>query len=129
MGEQRLEPAGETDKRTPLASRRSNGGLWFVLTVLLFALAGAGAYLHLGLRNNNVTLSQVPELLQPIPTLGGRMNASEAKLRNLAANWGGLTNHLAELDRKVDSRLQATRNMTRVMVGQAEGHLQAELDQ
>jgi DNA repair exonuclease SbcCD ATPase subunit len=97
--------------------------------VLLFAMAGAGAYLYLDLRNNNVTLSQVPELLQSIPTLGGRMDASEAKLRNLAANWSGLTNHLAELDRKVDSKLQATRNMTRVMVGQAEGRLQAELDQ
>ncbi len=124
-----LEPAGDLPTRERVHARRSNGGLWFVLMVLTLALIGAGAYLYLDLRNNTVTLSQVPELLQSIPTLGGRMDASEAKLRNLAANWSGLTNHLAELDRKVDSRLQATRNLTRVMVAQAEGRLQAELDQ
>ena len=89
----------------------------------------AGAYLDLSLRSKNVTFSQVPGLLQSIPTLGGRMDASEAKIRNMVANWSGLTSHLAELDRKVNSSLQATRNMTRVMVGQAEGRLEAELAQ
>ncbi len=127
IGEQRLEPAGDINTRAQLSSRRSNGGLWFALMVLALALVGASAYLYLGLRNNNITLSQVPELLQSITTLGGRMDATEAKLRDLAANWDGLTNHLAELDRKVDSSLRATRNQTRELVGQAAGRLQAEI--
>ena len=129
IGEQILEPAGDTNSRAQLSSRRSNGELWFALMVLVLALVGASAYLYLGLRNNNITLSQVPELLQSITTLGGRMDATEAKLRDLAANWDGLTNHLAELDGKFDSSLRATRNQTRELVGQAAGRLQAEMDQ
>jgi DNA repair exonuclease SbcCD ATPase subunit len=97
--------------------------------VLMLAMVGASTYLYLALRNNNITLSQVPELLQYTTTLGGRMDATEAKLRDLAANWDGLTNHLAELDGKVDSNLRATRNLTRELVGQAAGRLQAEMDQ
>jgi transcriptional regulator of heat shock response len=57
------------------------------------------------------------------------MDATEAKLRDLAGDWGGLTNHLAELDRKLDSSQRATRNQMREFVGQATTHLQAELDQ
>jgi hypothetical protein len=96
--------------------------------ILVLAAIGASAYLYLALRNNNVTLSQVPGPLQSITTLGGRMDATEAQLRYLAANWDGLTNHLAELDGKVDSSLRATRNLTRELVGQAAQRLQAELD-
>lgn len=62
------------------------------------------------LLNNNMTLSQVPELLRSITTMGGRMDTTEAKLRDLTANWDGLTSHLAELGRKVDSSLRTTRN-------------------
>jgi hypothetical protein len=128
IGEQRLERADEIDNRAQLSPRRSNLGVWFVLMVLALGLFGVCGYLYLALRNNNVTLSQVPELLRSVPALGGRLNATEAKLRGLTANWDGLTNHMAELDRKVDSSLRATRNQTRELVGQATGRLQAELD-
>ena len=128
-GEQSLESAGDINTRAQLSSWRSNGGLWLALMILVLAVVGASAYLYLGLRNNNITLSQVPGLLQYTTTLGGRMDATEAKLRDLADNWDGLTNQLAELDRKVDSSLRATRNQTRELVGEAATRLQAELDQ
>jgi len=129
IGEQILEPPDDINSREQLSSRRSNGGQWLALMILVLALAGASAYFYLSLRNNNIRLSQVPELLQSITTLGGRMDSTQAKLRDLTASWNGLTNHLAELDRKVDSSLRATRNQTRELVGQAAGRLQAELDQ
>lgn len=129
IGEQTLEPAGVINTRAQLSSRRSNGGLWFALMVLVLAVVGASAYFYLSLRENNINLSQVPDLLQSITSLDGRMDATEAKLRDLAANWDGLTNHLAELDGKVDSSLRATRNQARELVGQAAGRLQAEMDQ
>jgi DNA repair exonuclease SbcCD ATPase subunit len=94
--------------------------------VLTLALAGAGGYLYLSLRNNNLTLSQIPQLLQSI---SGRMDAAEAKLGDLAANWDGLAADVSALDRKVDSGLRATRNQTRELVGQAADRLQTELDQ
>ena len=39
-----------------------------------------------------------------------------------------LADHLAQLDRKVDSGLRAARNQTQDLVGQATRHLQMELD-
>ena len=129
IGEQRLEPPDYINSQGQLSSQRSNGGLWLALMILVLALAGASAYFYLSLRNNNISLSDVTRMLQSINTLGGRIGASEAKLRDLTASWDGLTNDLAELDSKVDSGLRATRNQTRELVGQAAGRLQAELDQ
>jgi hypothetical protein len=97
--------------------------------ILVLALAGASAYFYLSLRNNNISLSDVTGLLKSINILGARMGASEAKLRDLAANWDAMAINVAELDRKVASSLRATRNQTRELVGQAAGRLQAELDQ
>jgi hypothetical protein len=129
IGEQRLDPPGDFYTRAQLSSRRSSLGLWFALMILVLALIGAGAYLYLALRNNNIRLSQVPEVLRSVSTLGVRMDSTQAKLRDLTAGWNGLTNDLADLDRRLDSSLRATRNETREMVGQAAGRLQAELDQ
>jgi hypothetical protein len=123
IGDQRLEPAGETKTPDHLSARRTNGRGWFVLMVLILALLGAGAYSYLTLRNNHVSLAQVPGLLRSVTTLGGRMDVTEAKLRDLAGNWDGLTNHLAELDRKFDSGQRATRTQMRELVGRATGHL------
>ena len=129
FGEQRFEPEDAINARPQLSPRHSNGGPWFALMVLTLAAIGATAYCYLGLRENNLTLSQLPGLLQSITTLGGRMNATESKLRDLATNWDGLTNRLAVLDRKVDSRLRESGEQTRALVAQAADHLQTELDQ
>ena len=129
IGEQRLEPERYSNSPARLFARHTNGGLWFLLMVLTLAMLGAGAYSYLRLRNNHVTLSQVPGLLRSVPTLGGRMDATEAKLREWSGNWRGLTDHLFQLDQKIDSGLRAARKQTRELVGQASAHLQAELDQ
>jgi F0F1-type ATP synthase membrane subunit b/b' len=128
IGEQRLERADDIDNRAQLSARRSDLGVWFVLMVLALGLLGVCGYLYLALRNNHVTVSQVPGLLRSIPALGGRLDTTEAKLRGMTANWDGLTTHMADLDHKVDSSLRAARNQTRELVGQATDHLQAELD-
>jgi len=129
IGEQRLEPPDDINSREQLSSRRSNGGLWLALMMLVLALVGASGYFYLSLRNNHISLSDVAGLFQSINALGGRIGAAEAKLRDLAGNWDAMANQLAELDRKVDSSLRATGNQTRELVGQAAGRLQAELDQ
>ena len=99
IGERMLEPPEDINSREQLSSQRSNGGLWLALMILVFALAGASSYFYLSLRNNNISLSDVTGLLKSINILGGRMGASEAKLRDLAANWDATANHLAELHR------------------------------
>jgi len=129
VGEQGLEPPVVQDDRTPRRWRSSTGGLWFVLMVLLLLVLGVSSYLYLRLRADHIAVSQVPELLRSINPLVGRMQAAEAKLNHLTANWDGLAYHVAEIDRKLDSALRATRDQTRELVEQANKHLQAELDQ
>ena len=129
LDELRLDHGRDMNSSVHVAPLPSSGGLWFILMVVLLGGIGAGAYLYLGLRNNNIALSQLPELLKSVTTQGGRIEATEVKLRDLSANWDGLTSRLVAIDRKVDFSLSATRNQTRAMVGQAVGHLQAELDQ
>ena len=70
IGEQRLEPARHSNSPARLFARHTNEGLWFLLMVVILAMLGAGAYSYLRLRNNHVTLSQVPGLLRSIPILG-----------------------------------------------------------
>ncbi|MFZ0961300.1 MAG: hypothetical protein WAO35_10380 [Terriglobia bacterium] len=115
--------------RAQVSPRGSNYGLWFVVMVIALGLLGAGAYSYLSLRNNNVSLSLVPGLLQSVPVLGGRMNAAEAKLRDLAAKWDDMAEHMAKLDSKISSGLRASRHQTLQLVGQTAGRLQAEMEQ
>ncbi len=129
IGEQRLNPAGDTNYPAHLYSRRTSAGAWFVLIIMILAMLGAGVYGYLNLRNNHIALSQVPAALRSLATMGGRMDAAEAKLNGLADKWDALTDHLAELDRKFDAGQHATRSQMRELVGQAASHLQAELDQ
>jgi hypothetical protein len=129
IGDQVLEPEGYIYNHAETSSPPSNVALWFVLMVVLLGLIGASGYLYRGLRKNNVRLSQVPEILQSVTTLGGRLDATEAKLHDLTADWDGLTNRVAELGGKIDSGLKATRNQTRELVGQAERRLNATMDQ
>jgi hypothetical protein len=124
-----LKATRDTYTPAPRSAHRTNGEGWFFLLGLTLALLAAGAYSYFSLRNNHIRLAQVPEFLRSLTTMGGRMDSTEAKLRDLTDKWGGLSNHLAELDRKFDSGQRATRNQVRELVGQASRHLQAEMDQ
>ncbi len=124
-----LKATRDTYNPAPRSSRRTNGEGWFFLLGLTLALLAAGAYSYFSLRNNHIRLAQVPEFLRSLTTMGGRMDSTEAKLRDLTNKWGGFSNHLAELDRKIDSGQRSTRNQVRELVGQASRHLQAEMDQ
>lgn len=126
--EQLQEPAGGANTPRYLSVRRSNGGLWFAFFVLALAVLGAAACGYLSLRSNHIAVSQVPGLLRSVGTMNGRMDAAEAKLRPISGEWSRLADHLAQLDRKVDSGLRAARNQTQDLVAQATRHLQMELD-
>ncbi|MGO8816542.1 MAG: hypothetical protein ACLQVG_18050 [Terriglobia bacterium] len=129
IGEQRLDSPSDPRRSGYMPYRSVGGGTWFLLMVLVLALVGAAAYGYLVLHSNHIRVTQVPRMLGSITTLGGRMDATEAKLRGLAANTDGVASRLAVLDGKVDSGLRAARGQTREMVGQATSHLQAEMDQ
>ena len=114
------------------APRPSGGGggagLWVAILLLGIALVGVSGYGYLALRKNNVSLSQLPGLAQLVSTLGGRMDSTEAQLRDLTANWTGLAARVTALDRKVTASLSKSHQQTLALVAEAEGRMRAEMD-
>ncbi|MGD1158393.1 MAG: hypothetical protein ABSA41_21575 [Terriglobia bacterium] len=114
--------------RDPGRHRHPTRALWWVLLILTLALIGESAYSYRVLRKGNISISQIPDMLQSVTTLAGRTEATEAKLRDLATKWDGLADRIVRLDRKVDSTLRAARRQTQELVAQAEGRLREEMD-
>ncbi|HEV2492760.1 MAG TPA: hypothetical protein VG204_06765 [Terriglobia bacterium] len=107
---------------------RKTGASWLTVLVLFLALVGLAAYGYLAFRKNNMSLAQLPGLQSVVTTLGGRMDATEAKLRDLTANWTGLSGRVATLEHQVNSGLRTAHSQTVELVGQTEGRMRAELD-
>jgi len=96
--------------------------------VLSLALICVMGYVYLALRQNNISLSQLPGPRPVFAALGGRMNSAEASLRDLTANWNGLSERVDKLDHKIGSTLAVARRQTQERIAQAEGHMRAEMD-
>ena len=118
------QEGAEEEGPHPQKSRAS----WFSVIVLALALIGLTGYGYLVLQRNNIALSQLPGIQRVVTALAGRMDATEAKMRDLTANWNGLDARVAKLDRKVSSSLLAARRQTEGLITQAEGRLRAEID-
>jgi hypothetical protein len=112
--------------RNSRSHRHPTGALWCAFAVLTLALIGELAYSYRALRKGNI--AQIPDMLQSVTTLAGRMAAVEAKLPDLETKWDGLADHIVRLDRKVDSTLRTARRQTQELVAQAEGRLREEMD-
>lgn len=108
---------------------RKTGASWLTVLVLFLFLVGIAAYGYLSFRKNNMSLAQLPGLQSVVMTLGGRMDATEAKLRDLSANWSGLSDRVSTLEHKVGASLVASRKQSEELVAQAEKRMQAHLDQ
>jgi hypothetical protein len=106
-----------------------NGALWFAVIILALVLFGELAYSYFTLRGENISISRIPEMFHSVGTLGVRMEAAEAKLRDLTANRDQLADRIAAVDRKANSTLQSARHQTQKLVEQVEGRLQSRMDQ
>jgi hypothetical protein len=92
-----------------------SAGLWTAVVILALALVAITSYGALVLRQNNISVAQLPGMNR----LGGRMDATEAKLRDLTNNWGNVQDHVAELDRKLGSNLQLAGKQAQTLVDRA----------
>ena len=108
--------------------RHTTRALWSAVSVLSLALISVMGYVYLALRQNNISLLQLPGPQPVLAALGGRMNSAEASLRDLTANWTGLTERVDKLDHKISSTLAVARHQTQERITQAEGHMRAEID-
>ena len=99
-----------------------------MVVILALALGALTWYGSLILRQNNISLAQLPGMSQLITGLSGRMDATETKLRDLTNNWGNVQDHVAELDRRLGSNLQLARNQAQGLVDKAQTRIEAEVD-
>lgn len=123
-----IRRVGNAQEQAERSVRGTPKALWMAVMALALALLGVTWYGHLALQKNDIPLSQLPGIQQLVAALGGRMDATEAKLRDLTANWDGLVHRVAELDRKVSSSLQVARKQTQELIAQAQERIQAEID-
>jgi len=108
--------------------RHTTRALWSAVSLLSLALICVMGYVYLVLRQNNISLSQLPGPQPVLAALGGRMNSAEASLRDLTANWNGLAERVDKLDHKISSTLAVARHQTQERIAQAEGRMRAEMD-
>ena len=102
---------------------------WVALALLVAALGGAVGYgTHL-LQRGHIPLSQVPEMLQSVVALKGRMDAVEASLRTWSINWNGLRDRVAKLERTTNANLRLARKHSEQLTAQLEERLQKRIDQ
>lgn len=118
-----------TEEKSPKSPKHRSGGLWAAVVILGLALGAVTWYGALALRQNNITISQLPGVQRLITGLSGRMDATEARLRDLTINWGKVEGHVAELDRKLSSGLRLARKQTQELVDQAQARIEAEMGQ
>jgi hypothetical protein len=108
--------------------RHSTTALWSAVTLLSLALICVVGYIYLALRQNNISLSQLPGPQPVLAALGGRMNSAEASLRDLATKWNGLAERIDKLDHKLSSTLAVARRQTQERIAQAEARLRTRMD-
>lgn len=106
----------------------SNRGLWAAFAILLLALIGVSAYGYVSLQKENIQLSQIPEVMQSVSLVGGRLAAAEARLREMSVDWRGMQAAFAELDKKVSSRIARTRKYAEQLTAQSESRVQTRMD-
>jgi len=112
--------------RNSTSHRQPTRALWCALAVLALALIAESAYSYHALRKGKI--AQIPDILQSVTTLTGRMAAVEAEFPALETKWDSLADGVVRLNRKVDSTLRTTRRQTQELVAQAEGRLRDEMD-
>jgi DNA repair exonuclease SbcCD ATPase subunit len=81
------------------------------------------------LRAANISVAQIPDLLDSVKILKGRMGYIEDRLRSFATSQGQLSAQLGALDGRVNSNLQEAHRETEQQIAQVEGRVSKELDQ
>lgn len=134
VDERRKKAAGEpdgtpsrADERPKQPSRRVSKALWAAVVLLALALAGVTGYGYLAVRQNGIALSQLPGMSQLLGTLQRRMDATEARLRDLAGDWSSLAEQVAALSTSMHSSLENARKHSEELILREQERIEAEM--
>lgn len=101
--------------------------LWAAFGLLMLALIGVGAYGYRTLEKDHIQLSQVPDMLNSMFALRGRMDSAEAKILALSGDWSGLAERVGKLERRTSANLQLARKHAEDLTTQLEERVQGQM--
>jgi hypothetical protein len=120
-------PPRRPDEQRKQPPKKASKALWTAVVLLALALAGATGYGYLTGRHVGSALAQLPGMAQLLGTLQGRMDGTEAKLRDLTGDWASLAEQVAELSAKTRSSLENARQRTEGLIRQEQERIEAEM--
>ncbi len=103
--------------------------MWAALLALAVALVAQAGYDYWYLRKTGYSLATIPNLVQSMKALGGRVDGIEAQVKDWATERQALLDRMTQTDERVQSELGGIRSETRHLVATAEGRLQAQIAQ
>jgi len=115
------------DAETRVVERPRNMGLWAAFALLLAALVGVAGYGYRTLEKDRIDLARVPEMVQALAGLSGRLEAAEKVMRAWTSDRQGLTARLSLLERKMNSTLQQARKHADELTAQLQAQMVDEM--
>ena len=88
----------------------------------------ASAYAYCTLKNNQIEISRLPEILKSISGMNGRLDSVEAALASWTSDRKDLRDHLASLDRKFDKSLQRAQQHADQVTATLEGRIVSRIE-
>ena len=109
-------------------ARPKTRALWATLVILVATLVATAGYGYHLLKRDHIPLGQLPEMLQSIATLDGRMGAVESNLRTWSTDWGRLVERVGRLERRTNTNLALTRKHAEHLTAELEERLKEQMD-
>jgi predicted nucleic acid-binding Zn-ribbon protein len=97
---------------------QGNGGLWLAFTFLLALLAGAAYFGNQTLRDANINLSKVPDMLKSLATVDTRLSDLESQLSAWSRNWQDLSGRLNKVEKNARAEYAGARKHAEVLTAQ-----------
>lgn len=127
-------------EEVPAYYKRRSAGIWACLAIMAVALVAAATYGYSVLREENLQISQIPEILRALPEMDRNLASTETLLATTQADQRNLAAQLTHVNAESKAALAHTRTQISELmaqtrhtmlngVNQKTGDLQAQLSQ
>lgn len=110
------------------AEKSGSAGMWAALLALAVALVALAGYDYWFLRKTGFSLAELPTLASTVRSLGSRMDALEAQVKDWAAERQALSQELSQTDTRLRDGLAGISAQTRALISEAEIQTTHQLD-
>jgi septal ring factor EnvC (AmiA/AmiB activator) len=113
----------------PRTGERTQTALWVSWGLLVVALVAVAAYGYRNLRQANIQLSQIPQILKSDDALVRRVTAAEEQMEAWTSDLKGLKERVVKLDRQTHANFQLARKHAEELSSQLEQRVQERMNE